>query len=66
VNSRAGRLVDSFRSAKAAGGHDNFFGGEPYGGRTAVLFREKLVWMMVFSYGCVAADLDADRYSSAR
>jgi hypothetical protein len=32
--------------------HDNFFGGEPYGGRTVVFFENKPVWMMVY-YGWV-------------
>jgi hypothetical protein len=30
--------------------HDNFFGGEPYGGRAVVFFRERPVWMVVY-YG---------------
>lgn len=33
--------------------HDNFFGGEPYGGRTVVFSGGKPVWMMVY-YGKVA------------
>ena len=32
--------------------HDNFFGGEPYGGREVVFFENKPVWMMVY-YGFV-------------
>ena len=32
--------------------HDNFFGGEPWGGREIVLFKEKPVWIMVM-YGAV-------------
>lgn len=32
--------------------HDNYFGGEPYGGRTVVFYKEKPCWMMVF-YGRV-------------
>lgn len=28
--------------------HDNFFGGEPYGGREVVSFQEKPVWIMVY------------------
>lgn len=32
--------------------HDNFFGGEPWGGREVVFFKEKPVWMMVM-YGSV-------------
>ncbi len=32
--------------------HDNFFGGEPYGGREVIFYREKPVWIMVY-YGWV-------------
>lgn len=32
--------------------HDNFFGGEPYGGRRVVFYKGKPVWMMVY-YGAV-------------
>ncbi len=32
--------------------HDNFFGGEPYGGRTIVSFQGKPYWIMVY-YGWV-------------
>lgn len=39
--------------------HDNFFGGEPYGGRTVVFHEGKPVWMMVY-YGWVVADLEAN------
>ena len=28
--------------------HDNFFGGEPYGGRTVVSYKGKPVWIMVY------------------
>lgn len=34
--------------------HDNFFGGEPYGGRMVVFYQNKPVWMMVY-YGQVTA-----------
>ena len=37
--------------------HDNFFGGEPYGGRTVVFYEEKPVWMMVY-YGLVVEGTD--------
>ncbi len=37
--------------------HDNFFGGEPYGGREVVFYKEKPVWMMVY-YGWVAGGVD--------
>ncbi len=32
--------------------HDNYFGGEPYGGRTIIFYKEKPVWIMVY-YGKV-------------
>ncbi len=32
--------------------HDNFFGGEPYGGREVVFHGEHAVWMMVY-YGWI-------------
>lgn len=32
--------------------NDNFFGGEPYGGRVIVFYKEKPVWMMVY-FGAV-------------
>ena len=38
--------------------HDNYFGGEPYGGREVVFFRGRPVWMAVY-YGRVA-DADVD------
>jgi len=34
--------------------HDNFFGGEPYGGREVIFFKGAAVWMMVY-YGKVNA-----------
>ncbi|KND47140.1 MAG: hypothetical protein AB199_01770 [Parcubacteria bacterium C7867-004] len=34
--------------------HDNYFGGEPYGGREVVFHNDKPVWMMVY-YGLVDA-----------
>ena len=30
--------------------HDNYFGGEPYGGRTVISYKNKPIWMMVY-YG---------------
>ena len=39
--------------------HDNFFGGEPYGGRVVVFYREKPVWMMVY-YGWVDAGVETN------
>lgn len=32
--------------------HDNYFGGEPYGGREIVFYKNKPIWMMVY-YGAV-------------
>ncbi|MCL5409858.1 MAG: DUF5680 domain-containing protein [Patescibacteria group bacterium] len=39
--------------------HDNFFGGEPYGGRVVVFHNDKAVWMMVY-YGWVAEGVATD------
>lgn len=39
--------------------HDNFFGGEPYGGRVVVFHQNKPVWMMVY-YGWVAEGVTTD------
>lgn len=39
--------------------HDNFFGGEPYGGRTVVFCNNKPVWLMVY-YGWVAEGTETD------
>lgn len=35
--------------------NDNYFGGEPYGGRTIVFYKSKPYWIMVF-YGSVRED----------
>lgn len=35
--------------------HDNYFGGEPFGGREVVFFQDKPVWMMVY-YGSVVVE----------
>ena len=32
--------------------HDNYFGGEPYGGREVIFLDDKAIWMMVY-YGWV-------------
>lgn len=40
--------------------HDNFFGGEPYGGRIIVFYEEKPVWIMVY-YGLITGKHDPDR-----
>lgn len=39
--------------------HDNFFGGEPYGGRVVVFYKDKPVWIMVY-YGWVAQGVETD------
>lgn len=39
--------------------HDNFFGGEPYGGRTIVFHNDKPVWIMVY-YGWISGDTAVD------
>lgn len=39
--------------------HDNFFGGEPYGGRVIVFYKNKPVWIMVY-YGWVTQGVAAD------
>lgn len=39
--------------------HDNFFGGEPYGGRTVVFYKRKPVWIMVY-YGRVVEGANPD------
>ncbi len=38
--------------------HDNYFGGEPYGGREVVFYRGEAVWMMVY-YGFVMPEAEA-------
>lgn len=40
--------------------HDNFFGGEPYGGRMVVFHDSSPVWMLVY-YGWVAEQTDPDQ-----
>ncbi len=35
--------------------HDNYFGGEPYGGREVIFYKERPVWMQVY-YGYVIGD----------
>lgn len=39
--------------------HDNFFGGEPYGGRTVVFYKENPAWIMVY-YGWVEEGVEVD------
>src|SRR3990167_2900783 len=39
--------------------HDNFFGGEPYGGRTVVSYKGKPVWIMVY-YEWIAEGVQTD------
>ncbi len=38
--------------------HDNYFGGEPYGGREVVFLSDKAIWMMVY-YGYVDPSVEA-------
>lgn len=38
--------------------HDNYFGGEPYGGREIVFLDDKPLWMMVY-YGLVHSAVEA-------
>ncbi len=40
--------------------HDNFFGGEPYGGRTVVYYQGRPVWMIVY-YGWVANEAETSQ-----
>ena len=40
--------------------HDNFFGGEPYGGRTDVFHEGRSVWLLVY-YGWVAQESSPDQ-----
>jgi len=40
--------------------HDNFFGGEPYGGRAVVFYRDKPAWMMVY-YGWVDEGVETNQ-----
>lgn len=42
------------------GYHDNYFGGEPYGGREVVFYKDKPVWMMVY-YGWVVEGVDTKK-----
>ena len=44
--------------------HDNFFGGEPYGGREVVFFNNKPSWMMVY-YGFVSQLADKNEVYKA-
>lgn len=37
--------------------NDNFFGGEPYGGRTAVFYKNRPEWIMVY-YGFVVESMN--------
>jgi hypothetical protein len=39
--------------------NDNFFGGEPYGGRVVVFFENKPIWIMVY-YGWVVEGEDTN------
>ncbi|MBI5273486.1 MAG: hypothetical protein HY860_00340 [Chlamydiales bacterium] len=37
--------------------NDNFFGGESYGGRLVVFYKNEPIWMMVY-YGFISQDID--------
>ena len=39
--------------------HDNYFGGEPYGGREVIFYKNKPIWMMVY-YGWVLQGNNTD------
>jgi hypothetical protein len=39
--------------------HDNYFGGEPYGGREVVFLHGRPIWMAVYYGGVGDADVDA-------
>ncbi|PYN83857.1 MAG: hypothetical protein DMD96_00475 [Candidatus Rokuibacteriota bacterium] len=39
--------------------HDNYFGGEPYGGREVVFFRGQPVWMAVYFGGVDGANVES-------
>lgn len=46
--------------------HDNFFGGEPYGGRETIFYKNKPFWIMVY-YGQVLKVMDpAEIYKTLR
>lgn len=40
--------------------HDNYFGGEPYGGREVVFYNNLPIWMMVY-YGRVEKGIEVDK-----
>ncbi len=42
--------------------HDNYFGGEPYGGREVVFLKNKPIWMMVY-YGLVYSGVNSEVYN---
>lgn len=39
--------------------HDNFFGGEPYGGRIIVFYKNKPYWIMVY-YGWIIKEFESN------
>jgi hypothetical protein len=45
--------------------HDNYFGGEPYGGRTVVFYQNQAIWMMVY-YGQVVSGDSKEIYKILR
>lgn len=42
--------------------HDNYFGGEPYGGREVVFYNNKPIWMMVYYGWIVEGNSSEDIY----
>lgn len=42
--------------------HDNYFGGEPYGGREVVFYKNEAKWIMVY-YGLVYEGVNEEVYS---
>jgi hypothetical protein len=51
IKEKDGSTTISFKSGNFRM-HDNFFGGEPWGGREIVFYKEKPIWIMVM-YGWV-------------
>ncbi len=41
--------------------HDNYFGGEPFGGREVIFYKNKPVWMMVYYGRVVDKTLDVKK-----
>ena len=56
VKEKDGSTTIEFRQGEWKS-HDNFFGGEPYGGRAIVFYEGKPVWIMVY-YGRLVETAD--------